>query len=128
MTRTILIVEDNLDLLAVLSNLLGHDYAVVTANRGEEAIEKARKHEPDLVILDMQLPAMDGIETGRWIKQVLAPRKVPILALTALAGAGDADAIIESGCCDGYLAKPSTLETIRARVEELLDTASDRAA
>jgi len=75
---------------------------------------------PDLVILDLQLPSMDGIEAGRWIKQELAPREVPILALTALAQPGDAEVVLRSGCCDAYMAKPAPLDAIRARVAELL--------
>lgn len=116
----ILIVEDNPDLLTILRELLGADYEVVTARRGEEAIAKAKEVRPDLVILDLQLPSMDGIEAGRWIKEELAPKRVPILALTALAQAGDPEAILRSGCCDAYMAKPASLEDIRRKVEELL--------
>ncbi|MBI4409120.1 MAG: response regulator [Gemmatimonadetes bacterium] len=116
----ILIVEDNADLLNILKELLGSEYEVVTARRGEEAIEKARRTPPDLVILDLQLPSMNGIEAGRWIKRELAPRTVPILALTALAQAGDAEAVLRSGCCDAYMAKPASLADIREKVRELL--------
>ena len=118
----ILIVEDNTDLLTVLRDLLGTEHEVVTARRGEEAITKAQQARPDLVILDLQLPSMDGIETGRWIKDDLAPDPVPILALTALAQAGDAEAILRSGCCDAYMAKPASLDEIRRKVDELLQT------
>lgn len=116
----ILIVEDNADLRAILRELLGMEHEVETARRGEEAIDKARTFEPDLVILDLQLPSMDGIEAGRWIKKELAPRQVPILALTALAQAGDPEAVLRSGCCDAYMAKPASLDSIRERVDELL--------
>jgi DNA-binding response OmpR family regulator len=116
----ILIVEDNVDLLAILRDLLGAEHEVATALRGEEAVAKAREFVPDLVILDLQLPSMDGIEAGRWIKQELAPREVPILALTALAQPGDAEVVLRSGCCDAYMAKPAPLDAIRARVAELL--------
>ncbi|NIQ56985.1 MAG: response regulator [Gammaproteobacteria bacterium] len=124
----ILIVEDNLDLLTILRDLLGAEHEVVTARRGEEAIASAREFEPDVVILDLQLPSMDGIEAGRWIKRELAPKQVPILALTALAQAGDPEAILRSGCCDAYMAKPASLEEIRKRVSELLGTTDRRAA
>lgn len=116
----ILIVEDNADLRTILRELLGMEHEVETARRGEEAIDKARTFEPDLVILDLQLPSMDGIEAGRWIKKDLAPRQVPILALTALAQAGDPEAVLRSGCCDAYMAKPASLDSIRERVDELL--------
>lgn len=116
----ILIVEDNVDLMAVLRELLGREHEVMTARRGEDAVAGARSFEPDLVILDMQLPSMDGIEAGRWIKRELAPRRVPILALTALAQAGDPEMVLRSGCCDSYLAKPASIDEIRQRVTELL--------
>ncbi|MFO7260758.1 MAG: response regulator [bacterium] len=122
----ILVVEDNADLLSILKELLSAEHEVATARRGEEAIELARTFRPDLVILDLQLPSMDGIEAGRWIKRELAEPGVAILALTALAGAGDPEAVLSSGCCDAYMAKPASLESIRTKVQELL--AQKRAA
>jgi two-component system, cell cycle response regulator DivK len=118
----ILIVEDNPDLLAILRELLGQEYEVQTARRGEEGIETAKTFRPDLVIMDLQLPAMDGIEAGKWIKRILAPTRVPVLALTALAQEGDPEAVLRSGCCDAYMAKPATLHDIRSKVAELLGT------
>lgn len=119
--RKILIVEDNVDLLVVLKEVLSTDYEVVTARRGEDAVTLARSYRPDLVILDLQLPAMDGIEAGRWIKKELAPAAVPILVLTALAEEGDPEAVLESGCCDAYMSKPAPLDDIRDKVRELLE-------
>jgi CheY-like chemotaxis protein len=116
----ILIVEDNAELRAVLRELLGRDHEVLTARRGEDAVADAREFRPDLVILDMQLPSMDGIEAGRWIKRELAPRRVPILALTALAQSGDPEMILRSGCCDAYMSKPAPIDSIRRQVAELL--------
>lgn len=121
----ILIVEDNPDLLAILKELLAREYDVITARTGEDAIKLAEQQRPDMVILDLQLPAMDGMEAGRWIKTRLAPQPVPILALTALAGAGDADAILNCGCCDAYMAKPAPLPVIRDKVRELLAAKAD---
>jgi len=117
----ILIVEDNPDLLQVLRELLGKEHDVLTLRRGEDAVAEARSFDPELVILDLQLPGMDGIETGRWIKRELAPQRVPILALTALAQTGDPEMVLQSGCCDSYLAKPASIDAIRKRVAELLD-------
>lgn len=116
----IMIVEDHPELLLVLRELFGTDHELLTMRRGEEAVRSAREFGPDLVILDLQLPGMDGIETGRWIKRKLEPRKVPILALTALSQAGDSEMILQSGCCDSYLAKPASLSEIRRRVAEML--------
>jgi CheY-like chemotaxis protein len=115
----ILVVEDNPDLLAILRDLLARDHDVETARRGEDAVARARERAPDLVIMDLKLPSMSGIEAGRWIKQELGD--VPILALTAMAQSGDADMVLRSGCCDAYIAKPASLADIRRKVEELLN-------
>jgi two-component system, cell cycle response regulator DivK len=117
----ILIIEDNLDLLTILRELLGIEHEVLTARRGEDGIDLARTSRPDLVILDLQLPAMDGIEAGQWIKKEMAPAEIPILVLTALAQAGDPEAVLRSGCCDAYMAKPASIDAIRAKVRELLE-------
>lgn len=114
----ILVVEDNTDLLTILRDLLASDHEVVTARRGEEAVERARELGPDIIIMDLQLPSMSGIEAGRWIKQEMPD--VPILALTALAQSGDAEMVLRSGCCDAYMAKPASLSDIRRKVDELL--------
>lgn len=114
----VLVIEDNADLLAILEQLLSAEYDVATARRGEEGVTLATVFRPDVVILDLQLPQMDGIEAGRWIKRDLD--NVPILVLTALAGKGDPEAILASGCCDAYMAKPASLDEIRAQVAELL--------
>jgi two-component system, cell cycle response regulator DivK len=115
---TILVVEDNPDLLAILRDVLSVDHQVETARRGEDAIDRARELDPDIVIMDLQLPTMSGIEAGRWIKQEVGD--VPILALTAMAQSGDADMVLRSGCCDAYMAKPASLADIRRKVQELL--------
>ena len=113
----ILIVEDNRDLAAILRELLSTEHEVRTARRGEDAVRMVRERAPDLVIMDLQLPGMDGIETGRWIKQEVP---VPILVLTALASAGDPQRVLASGCCDAYMAKPASLAALRRKVNELL--------
>ena len=121
----ILIVEDNPDLLVILRDLLSQEHEVETARRGEEGVERAKALHPDVVIMDLQLPAMSGIEAGKWIKQELGD--VPILALTALAQNGDAENVLRSGCCDDYMAKPASLADIRRKVDELLDRPEEAA-
>lgn len=121
----ILIIEDNTDLLTILEQLLAQDYEVRTARRGEEGVTLAVAFRPDVVILDLQLPRMDGIETGLWIKREL--ETVRILVLTALAGKGDPEAVLASGCCDAYMAKPAPLDAIRAKVTELLASGAQTA-
>ena len=119
----ILVVEDNPDLLVILRDLLRTEHEVETARRGEEAVERAREVEPDVIIMDLQLPSMSGIEAGRWIKQELG-NDLPILALTALAQEGDSEMVLRSGCCDAYMAKPASLSDIRRKVDELLRESS----
>ena len=114
----VLIIEDNADLLTILEQLLSVEYEVATARRGEDGVMIATSLQPDVVILDLQLPQMDGIEAGHWIRREV--ENVRILVLTALAGPGDAEAILETGCCDAYMAKPAPLADIQARVAELL--------
>lgn len=127
MSARILIVEDNADLLAILRELLSEEYEVATARRGEDAISLAATFKPNLVMLDMQLPGIDGIETGKWIKRDRAPEYVAIVALTALAGPGDAEAILATGCCDAYMAKPASLHEILGKVKEMLEFSSHAA-
>ena len=116
---TILVVEDNEELRTILRDLLSAEHDVHTASRGDEGVEAARRVRPELVIMDLQLPVMSGIEAGRRIKDE-AP-DLPVLALTAMAQPGDQVEVLESGCCDGYLTKPASLEEIRRKVAELLD-------
>jgi DNA-binding response OmpR family regulator len=115
----VLIIEDNVELLKILERLLRSDYRVSTARRGEDGVALALAERPDVVILDLQLPQMNGIEAGRWIKQELGDQ-VAILVLTALAGRGDPERVLQSGCCDSYMAKPAPLAAIRGRVAELV--------
>jgi len=115
----ILIVEDNHDLLDILKQLLGRRHEVFGAERGEEGVELARTHRPDAVILDLMLPSIDGIETGRRIKQELGD-DVSILMLTAMADRRGQEAVLATGCCDAFMAKPATLMEIEARVDQLL--------
>jgi CheY-like chemotaxis protein len=115
----ILVVEDNPDLLTMLRDVLSTEHQVTTARRGEEGIGAARARVPDLVIMDLKLPGMSGIEAGQWIKRELGD--VPVLALTALAQEGDAEAVLRSGCCDEYMSKPASLDDIRRKVASLLE-------
>ena len=118
MAARILIVEDNPDLLAILREVLSVDYEVMTAERGEQAIGLARTFDPDLVLLDLLLPDMDGIQVGTSIKNE-SSRPIPVLVLTARADLIEPD-VLNSGCCDAYMSKPAPLPMIRAKVDELL--------
>ncbi len=106
MTKTILIVEDdpkNLELFRDLLQVSG--YKTVEATDGKQGIELARAKKPDLILMDIQLPRMDGLEATRILKADATTSNVPVIALTAYAMKGDKERILEAGC-DGYLAKP----------------------
>jgi DNA-binding response OmpR family regulator len=117
----VLIIEDNVDLLTILEQLLGEEYDVQTAQGGEDGVALALEWRPDVVILDLQLPQMDGVEAGRWIKRELAG-SVAILVLTARVVKDDPETLLSSGCCDAYMSKPAPLDMIRGRVADLLGT------
>jgi two-component system cell cycle response regulator len=119
MAARILIVEDNPDLLAILEQVLVADFDVRTALCGEDAVAIAQSFHPDVVLMDMQLPGIDGVETGRRIKAEAAPRFVPILVLTALGNMAETE-IVASRCCDAFMSKPAPLVNIRAKVNDLL--------
>lgn len=104
--KTVLVVEDN-DLNSKLLNdlLEYHGYIVVTTRFGEAALELARRHKPDAILMDIQLPDISGIEATRRIKSDEETRTIPIIAVTAFAMPGDQANILASGC-DAYVAKP----------------------
>ena len=103
---TVLIVEDNpanLALAIVLLQSAGH--AVLTATDAEAGLTLARDEQPDLILMDIQLPGMDGLEATALLKRDDATRAIPVIARTALAMKGDEERIRAAGC-DGYIAKP----------------------
>ncbi len=117
----ILIVDDtpvNLKLTRIL--LVNEGYKVLTAASAEEAIELLRSYHPHLVLADIQLPGMDGLELTRHIKQADATRDITVIALTAFAMAGDERKAVDAGC-DGYITKPIDTRTLGARIREILD-------
>ena len=103
--KKILIVEDtelNRDLLV---QLLEDDYEIVTAEDGAAGIEQAQQEQPDLILMDLSLPKVDGWEATRWIKDDEQLSQVPVIALTAHAMQGDEEKALAAGC-DAYLTKP----------------------
>ncbi len=106
MCKTILVVEDsriNMDLVS--SMLKKQQYEVLEAMDADTGIEMARMKHPDLILMDIQLPGMDGLTAAGMLKQDAATQDIPVIALTALAMKGDKDKILAGGC-DGYIAKP----------------------
>ena len=117
---TILIVEDNEMNRDMLSRrLMRKGYKVLIAFDGETAIEMARTDAPDLILMDMSLPVMDGWEATRRIKSNAALKHIPIIALTAHAMAHDRDKSLEAGC-DDYDTKPIEMSRLLAKIVALL--------
>jgi len=116
--KTVLVVEDNELNLRLLSDLLEyHGYTVLTTRLGEAALGLARQHRPDVILMDIQLPDISGIEATRRIKADEKTRTIPIIAVTAFAMPGDEANIIGSGC-DAYLAKPFNVRKFLKLVDQ----------
>ena len=117
---TVLIVEDNADVRTYLWNQLSEDYDIQEAENGEEALDRARAESPDLILSDVMMPDVDGVELCRRLKDDDALRDVPVLLLTAKAGEEAEVEGLEAGA-DAYVEKPFSMETLRARIQSLLD-------
>lgn len=106
MTQSILIVEDNELNMKLFNDLLeAHGYSILQSRNGMEAFELAREHKPDLVLMDIQLPEVSGLEVIKWLKDDEELKNIPVIAVTAFAMKGDEDRIREAGC-EAYLSKP----------------------
>jgi len=116
----ILLVEDNEMNRDMLSRrLIRRGYEVVMALDGAEGVRMAQSESPDLILMDMSLPVMDGREATRAIKGSDATKKIPVIALTALAMVGDREQAMEAGC-DDYDTKPVDLARLLEKIEALL--------
>jgi two-component system, cell cycle response regulator DivK len=103
---TILVVEDNATNMKLSTFLLeSADYTVLAATNAEIGLALAREGHPDLILMDIQLPGMDGLQATALLKASEETRDIPVIALTALAMKGDEERILAAGC-DGYIAKP----------------------
>jgi two-component system cell cycle response regulator DivK len=119
----ILIVEDNDMNRDMLSRRLARrGYDIVSAVDGQQGVSAAQGGNPDLILMDMSLPVMDGWEAIRQLKAQAATQAIPIIALTAHAMAGDRERVLASGC-DDYDSKPVELPRLRQKIEILLDSA-----
>ena len=120
MLEKILIVEDNPQNMKVLEmTLRPHGYIFLEATDGEEALEIAIRNKPSLIILDIQLPKVSGLEVTRRLRQMPTFSHIPIIAVTAYAMKGDKEKIIEAGC-DVYLPKPINTRELPGVVAEML--------
>ena len=115
--KTVLIVEDNELNMKLFHDLLdAHGYNILQTKDGMEALDIAREHHPDLILMDIQLPEVSGLEVTKWLKEDDSLKAIPVVAVTAFAMKGDED-VIRQGGCEAYISKPisvtSFLETVR---------------
>lgn len=116
--KTVLVVEDNELNLDMLSRRLARrGFLVVSARDGTEALEAARRHRPDLILLDLSLPHLDGWTAARILKSEEQTKPIPIIALTAHALSGDREKAEESGC-DDYDTKPVEIVRLLAKIKQ----------
>jgi two-component system, cell cycle response regulator DivK len=120
MTSHILIVEDQEDNRQILRDLLGNaGYALSEAENGEQALAAVAARRPDLILMDVQLPIMDGYEATRRIKADPATRSIPVIVVTSYALSGD-DTKARAAGCDAYVSKPYSPRQLLAKVKEFL--------
>jgi CheY-like chemotaxis protein len=119
-TATVLLVEDNEDnILTVADYLVFKNYRVVVARNGREGLEIAAAAQPDLVLMDVQMPEMDGLEAIRRLRRMPGFAATPIIALTAMAMMGDRERCLSAGA-DYYMSKPISLRELTATIEAAL--------
>ena len=120
MSKRILLVEDQEDARRIVRDLLAaNGYTLLEATTGEDGLKQAQSERPDLILMDIQLPGMDGYEVTRLIKADPALRHIPVIAVTSYALSGDDQRAAAAGC-DGYVAKPFSPRVLMARIRELL--------
>jgi len=120
MKKKILIVEDNLDLTYILLRLVEYaGYDSILAVNGKEAVEMADSQMPDLILMDIMMPEMNGFEATRLIRENPKTRCIPIIAVTAMSSAQDREECLKCGCSD-YMSKPFTPSQLAATIEKHL--------
>ena len=123
MNKRILVVEDNEDNRRIIRDLLTSvGYELLEAMDGVEGVAMAQQHRPDLILMDIQLPVIDGYEATRRIRTIPELADVPIIAVTSYALSGDEPKTREAGC-DGYVAKPFSPRELLAKLREFLPDA-----
>ena len=119
-SRRILVIEDNPDNMTLIVDvLLSLDYEVLQAADGEKGVELARTERPDLILMDLSLPRLDGWTATRNIKADEATTAIPVVALTAHAMVGDRERALEAGC-DDYISKPIDLQELVTKLTQYL--------
>lgn len=117
MTKTVLIVEDNELNMKLFNDLLeANGYKTLQSRNGVAAVDLARKHKPHLILMDIQLPEVSGLEVTAWLKQDEELKHIPVVAITAFAMKGDEEKIRARGC-EAYLSKPISVKTFLETVK-----------
>ena len=123
MTKTVLIVEDNDLNMKLFHDLLdAHGYKTLQTRNGIEALELAREHYPNLILMDIQLPEVSGLEVIKWLKEDDHLREIPVIAVTAFAMKGDEERIRQGGC-EAYISKPISVTTFLDTVRQFIGEA-----
>ena len=126
MTKVLLVEDNEMNRDMLSRRLIRRGFQVVFAMDGQQGIDLARSERPDIILMDMSLPVIDGWEATRRLKADDATRTVPVIGLTAHAMSGDREKAIEAGC-DDYDTKPVELDRLIGKIEHLLGTAKDEA-
>ncbi|MCH7633977.1 MAG: response regulator [Proteobacteria bacterium] len=120
MSKKVLIVEDNELNLKLFRDLLeAHGYETLQTKDGMEVMQLARDHKPNLILMDIQLPEVSGLEVTKWIKEDEELKSIPVIAVTAFAMKGDEEKIREGGC-EAYIAKPISVTNFIEVIERVL--------
>ncbi len=118
--KTVLVVEDNELNMKLFHDLLeAHGYNIIQTKDGMDALRLAREHKPDLILMDIQLPEVSGLEVTKWIKEDDELKSIPVIAVTAFAMKGDEEKIREGGC-EAYIAKPISVTNFLETVQRFL--------
>lgn len=121
MSKTVLIVEDNDLNMKLFHDLLdAHGYQTLQTKNGMEALSIAKEQRPDLILMDIQLPEVSGLEVTKWIKEDDNLKSIPVVAVTAFAMKGDEEKIRVGGC-EAYIAKPISVQKFLDTVRQFLD-------
>ncbi len=121
MPKKILIVEDNESNMKLIQDLMeAQGYDTLQTRDGMEALSLAHQHQPDLILMDIQLPGVSGLEVTKWIKEDENLSSIPVIAVTAFAMKGDEERIRDGGC-EAYIAKPISVNTFIDTVKQFLD-------
>ena len=120
MTKTVMIVEDNELNMKLFNDLVEtRGCAIIQTRSGVEAVELARKHRPDLILMDIQLPEVSGLQVTQWLKDDDELKSIPIIAVTAFAMKGDEEKIRRGGC-EAYLSKPISVGRFLETIDKFL--------